>query len=66
MILRDENIMKMIIPFIDNVVNFDYPYLDNINDLNELEFNKYVTAIRELDFSNYTVTHIKEKKASWY
>lgn len=64
MILRDENIMKMIIPFIDNVVNFDYPYLDNINDLNELEFKDYVKAIRELDFSNYTVTHIKEKKAS--
>lgn len=54
----------MIIPFIDNIVNFDYPYLDNINNLNELEFKDYVKAIRELDFSNYTVTHIKEKKAS--
>ncbi len=60
-ILRDENVMKMVMPFIDNVVNFDYPYLDNVKDLSELDFDDYVQCIKNLDFSNYTTTIIREK-----
>ena len=31
-ILRDENIFNMIFPFINNVIDFDYPYVDKIED----------------------------------
>lgn len=60
-ILRDENVMKMIIPFIDNIVNFDYPYLDTVKDVEELSFDNYVSCIKSIDFSNYTIITIKEK-----
>lgn len=62
MILRDENIMNMILPFVDNVVNFDYPYLDTVEDVERMNFQDYVKMIRGLDFSNYTITLITEEK----
>ena len=62
LILRDENIMKMIMPFVDNIVNFDYPYLDEVKDVDKLKYKDYVKAIKKLDFSNYTVITIKEKE----
>lgn len=61
-ILRDESIMKMVVPFVDNVVNFNYPYLDKVSDVQELNYKDYVKYIKNLDFSNYTITIIKEKK----
>ena len=30
MILRDENIFKTIMPFIENIVEFNYPYVDTV------------------------------------
>lgn len=62
LILRDENIMNMIMPFVDNLVNFNYPYLDTIEDLEKMTFKKFKDAIESLDFSNYTIIHIKEKE----
>ncbi len=62
MILRDENIMKMIMPFIDNVVYYHYPYLDEVEDVQRLNYDDYQRMIQELDFSNYTITTIKDKK----
>lgn len=61
MILRDESIGKMIMPFVDNVVNFNYPYLDTVKDIEDLKYDDYVKAIKNLDFSHYTVTIIKDK-----
>ena len=54
LILRDENIFKMINPFITNVINYDYPYIDKIEDVYNLTYEKYVDTIKSLDFSNYT------------
>lgn len=53
LILRDENIFKMIVPFITNVVIYDYPYLDTVDDVYNLTYDKYVSIIKNLDFSNY-------------
>lgn len=62
LILRDESIFKMIFPFLDNVINYNYPYLDKIEDIKRLNYNDYVKYIKELDLSNYTISIIKDKK----
>ena len=54
LILRDENIFKMINPFITNVIIYDYPYIDTVEDVYNLTYEKYVDTIKSLDFSNYT------------
>ena len=61
-ILRDENIFNMIFPFINNVIDFDYPYVDKIEDVEKTNISSFEKAIKKLDFSNYIVTIIKEKK----
>jgi len=61
-ILRDDNIMSTILPFIDNVVSIKYPYMDNIKDLEELSFEDFKKAIKRIDFSNYIITVIKDKE----
>lgn len=61
-ILRDENIIKMIIPFVDNLINFNYPYLDQVEDLEKVTFKEFKEYILKLDFSNYTVVVIDNPK----
>ena len=60
MILRDESIYRMIMPFIDNVIVFKYPYLDEVKDVEEMNFHDFKKVISSLDFSHYTVVTIKE------
>lgn len=66
LILRDENIFKMISPFITNVIDFDYPYLDRTDDIYNLTFDYYVSTIKNLDFNNYTEISIKDTKKENY
>lgn len=66
LILRDENIFKMISPFITNVIDFDYPYLDKTDDIYNLTFDYYVSTIKNLDFNNYTEISIKDTKKENY
>lgn len=54
LILRDESIFKMINPFITNVIFYDYPYIDTVEDVYNLTYEEYVATIKSLDFSNYT------------
>ena len=61
-ILRDDNIMNMLIPFISNVLEFDYPYMDKISDIENMTYEGFVSAIKKLDFSNYNITIITNKK----
>ena len=63
-ILRDENIFNMILPFIDNVIEFDFPHIDKVEDVEKTNINDFKKAIKNLDFSNYIVTVIKEKNNS--
>ena len=63
MILRDESIYKMIMPFVDNVILFHYPYLDEIKDIEKMNYHDFIKTIQSLDFSHYTVVTIKEKES---
>ena len=61
-ILRDDSVMSTIMPFIDNVVSLKYPYMDDIKDLELLKFDDFKKAIKKIDFSNYSITTIKDKE----
>ena len=61
MVLRDESIFKIIGPFIENVVSYNYPFLDTIDDVLKTNYDDYVKYIKNIDFSNYTITIIKDK-----
>ena len=60
-ILRDESLLHTILPFVDNIVSFDYPYLDTVDDIKNFSFDGFVNFIKKLDFSNYTIITIKDK-----
>ena len=62
LILRDENIFKMIGPFINNIVYYQYPYLDKVEDVQRLTFEDYQEMIHSIDFSHYSILHIKNKE----
>lgn len=60
LVLRNESLYDTIMPFVDNVVSFNYPYLDSISDIENLSFNDMVNTLKSIDFSNYTVTIIEK------
>ncbi len=62
-VLRGENLGDTIMPFVSNLVEFDYPYPDTVSDIEKFNFNDFVTMIRGLDFSHSTVVVIKNKEA---
>ena len=61
LILRDENIFKMIGPFLKNVINFNYPYIDKIEDIERLNFKDLKKYVNKLDMTHYTITSIIKK-----
>ena len=56
MILREENFMKMVHPFIDNVITFNYYDIDRIEDIENQNYNDFTTTINSLNFDNYCIT----------
>lgn len=63
MFLRDESVMSIILPFVDNVVQYHYPYLDRASDIDHFTFSEYKKTIQNLDFSHYTIVTIKKKES---
>ena len=61
-ILRDENIFKMIMPFINNIIFYHYPYLDTVDDVVKLTYQQYKDVIHSLDFSQFTYLEIQKPK----
>ncbi len=62
LILREENIMHTLFPFIDNVLYYDYPYMDKISDIENMTYKEFVKSMKDLDFTNYSITEIVDKK----
>lgn len=61
-ILREEHLSSVVAPLIGNIIDFDYPYPDTIEDIEKLNFKEFKDMISTLDFSNYTVTTIHNPK----
>ena len=53
--VRKDNISNYVIPVIANYMEFAYPFDDTLEFVNSLNYDDYVTTIKELDFSNYSV-----------
>lgn len=62
LILRDENIINMILPFVENIITYDYPYLDSVQDIKKLNYHDFKNTIQNIDFSNYVIIYIHESK----
>lgn len=62
MVLRGENLYDTIMPFVSNIVEFNYPYPDKVSDIERFSYEDFVKTIKSLDFSNSTVTIIKNKE----
>ncbi len=60
-VLRSENLYDTLLPFIDNIVLFDYPHPDTVKDIGEFTFQGFTAMIKKLDFSNFTLMTIKNK-----
>lgn len=62
LILREENFMKIIGPFIDNVVTFDYYEIDKIEDIENQKYDDFVKTIESLNFENYCIAKMLKIK----
>lgn len=62
MVLRGENLFDTIMPFVSNIVEFNYPHPDKVRNIEGFSYEDFVKTIKSLDFSNSTVTIIKNKE----
>lgn len=56
--VRPDSLSSMILPFIDNIVSFEYEYFDTVNDINDFSLKELEDYMNSFDFSNYTVIKI--------
>ncbi len=59
--IRPEKLSSVIDPFVDNIVVFDYPYLDSIEYVKKFNYQEFNKLINKLDFSNYSIVTMKKK-----
>ena len=52
--IRPDSLSSMILPFIDNIVSFEYEYFDTVNDINDFSLKELEDYMNSFDFSNYT------------
>lgn len=56
--IRPDSLSSMILPFIDNIVSFEYEDFDTVNDINDFSLKELEDYMNSFDFSNYTVIKI--------
>lgn len=56
--LRPEKLKKIVKPFMENLVIFNYPYLDDVEYLDTFSFEEYLNMINQLDFSSFIETGV--------
>lgn len=55
-VLREDNLVSIIEPFIDNVISYNYFNMDTISDIEEQSYLDYKKIINSLDFSEFCIT----------
>lgn len=62
-LLREENLRRLIDPFIDNLIRYNFDKLDSIDFIETFSFNEYKNLISKLNFDNYTEITVLDKKS---
>lgn len=62
-VLRSENLVDTIMPFVSNIVEFNYPHPDTVGDIEKFNYKDFVEMIKSLDFTHHTTITITNKKA---
>lgn len=62
-VLRNESLVDTIMPFVSNIVEYNYPYPDKVSDIEKFSYKDFVDTMKKIDFSNCVVTYIKNKEA---
>lgn len=52
--MRPDSLKKIVLPFLENILVYDYPYLDKVEDIDTLTFQDMKEMILKMDFSHYT------------
>lgn len=60
LITRNDSVYDIVDPFVDNVVSFDYEGIDKISDVEDTTFDDFVSSIKTLDFTNYSISILKD------
>ena len=60
LITRNDSIYDIVDPFIDNLISFKYEGIDKVSDVENTTFKEFKENIKELDFSNYSITILKD------
>lgn len=58
-ITRNDNIYSMLEPFIMNLVLFNYAGLDEVSNIEKMNFKEFNKIIENVDYSNYSVIELK-------
>lgn len=59
--MRPEHITLMADTLLDNILEFNYCNFDTVEMIDKFSFEEYNSLIAKLNFSNYTVTYMKNK-----
>ena len=58
--VRKDSIKMYVSPIAQNYIEFNYPYDDTIDFIDNLSYDDYIDMIGNLDFSNYSCMFIKK------
>lgn len=58
--IRADNLGNMIYQLMNNVIFYDYPYFDSVDDFKDFKFKEFQEYINKLDFTNYTTIIMKK------
>ncbi len=60
-LLREEDPIKYLHPYADNILTFDYPYPDTLEDIESFTIEEYRQFLNRLDFGEHAVVARLEK-----
>lgn len=60
-VLRPESLTDIVFPFVNNIVEYNYPYMDDIDYLKQFNFVDFCTMISNLNFDFYTETILMDQ-----
>lgn len=58
--IRADNLGNMIYQLMNNVIFYDYPYFDSVDDFKDFKFKEFQEYINKLDFTNFTTIIMKK------